>query len=113
MIIEHPAYVYNIAPATDGNFIRVMYDKGLSFVTCRTNDTTKNAYISCLSVNEPHRNKGIGTLTMEVIESAAKDEGMKTATLEILPDSGEKIIDWFIKRGYSDTGKDNIYKKTL
>ena len=29
MITKHPAFTYNIAPATDGKFIRVMYDKGL------------------------------------------------------------------------------------
>ena len=113
MITKHPAFTYNIAPATDGKFIRVMYDKGLSFVTCRTNTKTKNAYISSLVVDEPHRNKGLGSLTIDVIEAAAKDEGMKTTTLELLPDYDKDIIDWFTKRGYVDTGKDNIYKKTI
>lgn len=113
MITKHPAFTYNIAPATDGKFIRVMYDGGLSFVTCRTNTKTNNAYISSLVVDEPHRNKGLGSLTIDVIEAAARDEGMKTSTLELPQDYDKYIINWFIERGYTDTGKDNIYKKTL
>ena len=114
--MKKDACTYHYSKAFNGKYIRVMYDGGLGFVMCETADDSKDSYASCLSVDEGHRKKGLGTLLMDTIESTARDEGMKTMTLDVEKESAEWLQEWYVSRGYKkvkEEGKYITYRKDL
>lgn len=117
--MKKDACTYHYSKAINGKNIRVMYDGGLGFVMCETDDDSLDSYASCLSVDEGHRKKGLGTLLMDAIEEAARDEGMKTMTLDV--EKGAEpwlpwLAEWYVSRGYKkiEESEDYVtYRKTL
>ena len=110
------ACTYHYSKAMNGKNIRVMYDGGPGFVMCETDDESLDSYASCLSVDEGHRKKGLGTLLMDAIEDAARDEGMKTMTLDIEKGAAPWLAEWYVSRVYRkiEESEDYVtYRKTL
>ena len=99
-IVKSP-FIYHVSPVDWGHAIFIMEKHGHAFGHLYLYDDDDTVvYLSCLSVDEEFRNKGLGTKLQEMREEMGVLLGASVSCL--LVRDGTWMHDWYKRRGYVD-----------
>ena len=82
-----------------GKSYQIITKDGKAVVDLQFNNEYDDGFISCLTVSEDIRRKGVGTELVKFVEQLTKDKGRDYAGLYVDKDRPE-MLDWYVRMGY-------------
>ncbi|MBX2965227.1 MAG: GNAT family N-acetyltransferase [Cyclobacteriaceae bacterium] len=89
---------------TPGSIILKYVDDGKIIGCVELRKEDNKLYLGMLTVNPAIQGKGIGKALLKAAEDEASQQNCEAVFLGVLTGRKE-LIDWYIRHGYSDTGK--------